>query len=120
MIAATYILKNPAFKPGKGMAEFIYLADRWQTNTTDFGRYLWLPLVVNADGAISSVSVTNPASWKYDEPVPLKTDDSEDAAPTAALLRRNWGINIHFNSASRKSVALLTQAFTAIRQVSAC
>lgn len=49
----------------------------------------------------------------------LKFDDSDAQAPpppTATLLRRNWGINIHFNSASKESVALLRKGFTAIRQ----
>ena len=71
---STYILRNPAFKPGKRMAEFIYLADRWQVNTTDFGRYVWLPLVVHQDpksGLNNTVSVTFHESWKYEEPVPI-------------------------------------------------
>jgi hypothetical protein len=36
--------------------------------------------------------------------------------PTAALGRRRWGVNIHFNSAAASSVAELKRAFKAIRQ----
>ena len=71
---STFILPNPAFNStpaAKRLAEFIYLADRWQTKTADFGRYLWLPLVITAgQGVNHTVRVTNPSSWQYDAPVP--------------------------------------------------
>eukprot|EP01051_Picozoa_sp_SAG22_P018185 SAG22_NODE_2989_length_2045_cov_2.700411_3_plen_125_part_00 len=71
---STFILRNPAFTAADNkkskLAPFIYAADRWQTNTTDFGKYLWLPLFVDPAGRPNtSVSVVNPASWKYDEPL---------------------------------------------------
>ena len=63
---STYILPNPAFKQGSGLAQFIFIADRWQPNTTDFGRYLWLPLEVDSAAPINdTVAVTNPGSWMY-------------------------------------------------------
>ena len=65
---STYILPNPAVKEHSGLAQFIFIADRWQTNTTDFGRYLWLPLRVtaNASSVNDTISVTDPVSWRYD------------------------------------------------------
>lgn len=102
---STYVLPNPAYHKSiantnatrsnrstsnagttsnAGLAQFIYIADRWQTNTTDFGRYLWLPLHI-ADAAAApasgagrsadpAITVTNPTSWKYDQPVVLAQD----------------------------------------------
>ena len=71
---STYIIPNLAYTHGgnQSLAEFIYIADRWQTNTTDFGRYLWLPLVVEHsadDGHNPSIPITNPVSWRYDLPM---------------------------------------------------
>merc|ERR1712216_396900 len=63
---STFVLPNPTYKVGNELAQFIFLADRWETTTKNFGRYLWLPLVVNNVG---NVSVTNPKTWRYEEPV---------------------------------------------------
>ena len=65
---STFILPNPAAEEAGGgskLAQFIYAADRWQINTSDFGRYLWLPLRV--DTGTGTVSVSNPDVWKYAE-----------------------------------------------------
>ena len=66
---STYILPNPAFTRSSGLAPFIFIADRWQTNTTDFGRYLWLPLQVTNNATIvnDTIWVTNPVSWRNDQ-----------------------------------------------------
>ena len=46
----------------------------WEVTTPSFGRYLWLPLLVDASAPFlnGTVSVTNPASWRYDQAVALK------------------------------------------------
>ena len=69
---STYILKNPDYRQGSGRAPFIYVADRWQTNTTDYGRYVWLPLTINPNASRPEdlVRVTNPVSWRYTLTVP--------------------------------------------------
>ena len=75
---STFILPNPAYAPGKqpALAPYIYMADRWETNTSWFGRYLWLPLTVDPHAGLNqTISVTNPPSWRYDQPPPLKADD---------------------------------------------
>ena len=75
---STFILPNPAYMVaaateaaggGSKLAQFIYAADRWQINTTDFGRYLWLPLRV--DAGTGTVSVSNPEAWQYAEEAEL-------------------------------------------------
>lgn len=51
---STYILPNPKFTPGSKRAAFIYMADRWQPNTPNFGLYVWLPLFVDEqDGRVT-------------------------------------------------------------------
>ena len=72
---STFVLPNPAWNASaasEGLARFIYLADRWETKTEQFGRYLWLPLVVDtaAPNVNDSIEVTNPPTWRYDAPVP--------------------------------------------------
>ena len=83
---STFILPNPAYVPGKqpALAPYIYMADRWETNTSWFGRYLWLPLTVDPHADLNqTISVTNPPSWRYDQPPPstspLKADDEVPA-----------------------------------------
>ena len=71
---STFVLANPAWNTSasaRGLARFIYLADRWETKTQEFGRYLWLPMTVDTAGASinDSIAVTNPTSWRYDQPV---------------------------------------------------
>lgn len=72
---STYILPNPSYVAGSRLAQFVYVADRWQTNTTNFGTYVWLPLFVDRDGV---VSVKNETSWRYDSTL--------DSADTATLV----------------------------------
>jgi hypothetical protein len=73
---STYVLPNPAWNDtaaAAGLARFIYISDRWQPQTSEFGKYLWLPLVVNSStqSLNSTVTVTNPRlGWRYTQPVP--------------------------------------------------
>ena len=49
-----------------GLPQFIYLGDRWEQTTEDFGQYIWLPLFVNETTGV--VRVQNESSWRYDLP----------------------------------------------------
>lgn len=44
---STFILPNPAWYEGSQLPQFVYLADRWQPDTSNFGLYVWLPLFVH-------------------------------------------------------------------------
>mmetsp|Transcript_27802 Transcript_27802/g.60773 ORF Transcript_27802/g.60773 Transcript_27802/m.60773 type:complete len:372 (-) Transcript_27802:79-1194(-) len=63
----TFILRNPAFRDGIGMAPYIFMADRWEPWTVGFGKYVWLPLFVDLS---SGVRLGNVSSWSYEEKVP--------------------------------------------------
>jgi hypothetical protein len=60
---STYILPNPSYVSGSSLVQFIYVADRRATNTTNFGTFVWLPLFVHRVGV---VSVKNETSWRHE------------------------------------------------------
>lgn len=59
---STYILPNPSYKTDSSLPPFIYVADRWQQDTTNFGTYVWLPLYIRQNG---QVVVNNASWWQY-------------------------------------------------------
>ena len=63
---STYVLRNPSFMSAEKtptLPQFLYLGDRWETKTTNFGRYVWLPLFI--DETTGAVRVPNETSWHY-------------------------------------------------------
>ena len=71
---STYILPNPKWRgphtpsPTPGRAPFVYLADRWQPDTPNFGLYVWLPLFVDTrDPRHPRVRVVWQDEWRLDD-----------------------------------------------------
>ena len=62
---STFVLPNPAWREGTGLPQFVYLADRWQPRTPDFGIYVWLPLFVHPTDP-ARVSVVWHDAWRLD------------------------------------------------------
>jgi len=65
----TYVLPNPAWSAEAANAttpQFILVADRWQPDSEQFGKYVWLPLWVRRNG---TVFVKAPKEWTYQAPL---------------------------------------------------
>ena len=62
---STFILPNPAWQLGSKLPQFVYIADRWQPNTPNFGLYVWLPLFVDPRNP-ARVSVVWNDEWQLD------------------------------------------------------
>ena len=62
---STFILPNPAYTKGSKLAQFIYMGDRWQPDTPNFGVYVWLPMFIDPKNA-ARISVPWQPYWRYD------------------------------------------------------
>jgi len=63
---STFILPNPAWRVGSRLSQFIYMSDRWEPSTPNFGLYVWLPLFVDENDP-SRVAVPWQNSWRLDD-----------------------------------------------------
>ena len=65
---STYILPNPAYRKGSSLAQFVYMADRWNFSRAygvSRATYVWLPLFVDERNK-SRVRVVWHDSWRLD------------------------------------------------------
>ena len=63
---STFVLPNPAYAgPGSKLPQFIYMADRWQPDTANFGLYVWLPLFIDPKNP-ARISVPWQPYWRLD------------------------------------------------------